>query len=529
MANPALVQFNQADTPSYITAMAMSATGEALAFGDADGTVALWAAGDEVAFSRGTSEIELPDHSEPPKLVDWRYDTPLNLIGMPYYTAPLLSQIPIEDWITPHTPLYRSAPPIDPLILANIRMVDRVGYAPNPRTTLRNQALPAVAKGKKGNRRLDVPHFVSQKDRRGREQSVESTPGAEGDDATRVPQHFRRVEIQYSKFGVEDFDFAFYNKTPFSGLETHIINSYTNALLQALHYLLPMRRYAESHTRIACTKENCLLCELGFLCRMLEDAKGVNCQASNFSRAFTASTQAAALGLMDFDEISPRESYVSLIQTFNRFIIETTSAEADAFGPSLPLFRDAPLTHPPSDTLPPSPITQLFGLATRTVSSCFHCHARTVRDSASTVLDLIYPRKALGPDVSLATSRLIASDFTTVIAASIARETTTKTVCATCRQPTHLRVRRSLVPDLENEVMPALLAINAGVHTSEHVALWMDGSAGERFVKERIGLAKEGDSVLVTDETGREVVERERKVIYELKARRPLWSGMTLS
>jgi PAB-dependent poly(A)-specific ribonuclease subunit 2 len=28
------------------------------------------------------------------------------------------------------------------------------------------------------------------------------------------------------------------------------------------------------------------MCELGFLFRMLEDAKGINCQATNFYKAF---------------------------------------------------------------------------------------------------------------------------------------------------------------------------------------------------------------------------------------------------
>jgi PAB-dependent poly(A)-specific ribonuclease subunit 2 len=116
----------------------------------------------------------------------------------------------------------------------------------------------------------------------------------------RVPRQYQRVEIEYSKFGVEDFDFAFvtcfiprspshnwrrfYNKTPFSGLETHILNSYTNSLVQAMHYVLPLRRVAKSHITTQCSREYCLLCELGFVMRMLEDAKGINCQATNFCK-----------------------------------------------------------------------------------------------------------------------------------------------------------------------------------------------------------------------------------------------------
>lgn len=85
--------------------------------------------------------------------------------------------------------------------------------------------------------------------------------------------------------------YSFYNKTEYSGLESHITNSYTNSLIQTLHYSLPIRRLAESHILTNCNREHCFLCELGFAMKMLTDARGVNCQASNFCKTVGALAQ----------------------------------------------------------------------------------------------------------------------------------------------------------------------------------------------------------------------------------------------
>jgi len=196
-------------------------------------------------------------------------------------------------------------------------------------------------------------------------------------------------------------DVSFYNHTDFSGLETDILNSYTNALLQALHYTSPIRAVAKAHICVDCTKEHCLLCEAGFLFRMLEDAKGVNCQASNFSRAFSATPQASALGLMDDKERST-SPYGSLIQSFNRWLMSTFSAEAVVDGESFDIRRSS-LEN--LSLAAPSAIEQVLGIETTTTNTCMNCGYVATRNTTLNTVDLSYPKKVSRIFVSALTLR----------------------------------------------------------------------------------------------------------------------------
>ena len=79
----------------------------------------------------------------------------------------------------------------------------------------------------------------------------------------------------------------YYNKTKYSGLETHIANSYANPLLQLYKFTPMLRNLALHHTASSCLFETCLLCEMGFLFDMLEKASGQNCQATNLLKTFS--------------------------------------------------------------------------------------------------------------------------------------------------------------------------------------------------------------------------------------------------
>jgi PAB-dependent poly(A)-specific ribonuclease subunit 2 len=110
--------------------------------------------------------------------------------------------------------------------------VDFVGYVANP--FFRRGAPRAEAAAQ-----LAALRNVRQKRRGDRPSSADSTlarlaaSGQEGG-ARRLPKGYRYVEIKQSaaKLKFEEFDFSYYNRTRFAGLENDMANSYCNALLQ---------------------------------------------------------------------------------------------------------------------------------------------------------------------------------------------------------------------------------------------------------------------------------------------------------
>lgn len=202
--------------------MTIAPTGEGLAFADAEGLLHIWAtpspSEEEPHFARFDNPIEMPDTPEPVKPVNWTADTPLSMIGMPFYESQLLSVIPWEQYSSKYSPFGQPPRPIDPTVLSTMKTVDFVGYAVNPRGNKRNVATLQGVKAKDAKRKMDVPLFRSEKERERssrRRQRKKSEPllqdtdtDGEEADAQAMPKYYRKVEIKYSRFGVEDFDFA---------------------------------------------------------------------------------------------------------------------------------------------------------------------------------------------------------------------------------------------------------------------------------------------------------------------------------
>lgn len=143
-------------------------------------------------------------------------DRPLNTVGMPYYKENLLSSWPS------HIVFEVGAPPpkIDASILGNLTRTEMGFFAKNPRTKRRNQA-ESRRQSDRITDSLSAPKFLSEQSRviqphnsdtdSKTAETMESLTDLHLEDITRkeVPSMYGNVEIKYSKFGVDDFDFAY--------------------------------------------------------------------------------------------------------------------------------------------------------------------------------------------------------------------------------------------------------------------------------------------------------------------------------
>ena len=136
---------------------------------------------------------------------------------MPYYHEKLLSAWPSDHVFE----VGRIPSKIDADILKSM-LPTSIGYrAPNPRKTLRNQADRTKVVDSNGTT-VTAPRFLSEKSREAEsDQSNGKSNGRRISDAVEafanatlagstsadVPIEYRNVEIKYSKFGVQDFDF----------------------------------------------------------------------------------------------------------------------------------------------------------------------------------------------------------------------------------------------------------------------------------------------------------------------------------
>ncbi|MCJ1423563.1 poly(A)-specific ribonuclease [Sticta canariensis] len=327
LMNPNTTNIHQARLSTYMLSLTLAPSGDAWALTDQENTVHLWGSRKKMQFSNYRNPTEFADEPSPLPSISLNSDVPLSSIGMPHYREKLLSAWP-DDHIYE---VGRLPAKIDPGVMKSMLPAPIGHCATNPRKKLRNEA--DVTRLLPSNEiTMVAPKFLSQKalnpvnddnEERKTSDTVEAFVDVVLASSTKaeVPVMYRNVEIKYSKFGVDDFDFQYYNKTHYSGLETHITNSYLNPLLQLFKFTPMIRNLALHHTASNCTSEGCLLCEMGFLFDMLEKADGLSCQATNFLKAFGVIPEAARLGMLE-DNLPSSSSLERKIQIANRFLLE---------------------------------------------------------------------------------------------------------------------------------------------------------------------------------------------------------------
>ncbi|KAI9743044.1 MAG: poly(A)-specific ribonuclease [Claussenomyces sp. TS43310] len=439
----------QANVTSYLTAIEIAPSGEALAFADAECKVHLWGSPSRIRFAELSQPVELADVEAPVPELDWSQDTPLSTVGMPYYREQLLSAWPS------HMIFEIGAPPVklDTQFLASLMVMDGVQCTANPKIARRNQVLNTRLVDKTSS--IQAPKFLSEKARESANTPNQASMDRRISDVAdalgaaellslkaEVPVMYRNVEIKYSKFGVDDFDFGFYNKTRYSGLEIHISNSYANPLLQVLHFTPLVRNLALQHAATGCVNSLCLLCEMGFLFDMLEKAEGSICQATNLLKTFSNHPQAGPLGLLEED--NPGTSLTVMLQGLNRFLLDKLAQDYRSMPPHSLAFD------------------QLLATSATTMIRCMNCRSEHSRPGTTFVNELVYSipkntsRGTRGPKVS----------FSQILKSSVERDSTSRGWCSRCQRYQSLATRKTV------HGIPAVLILNAAISSPEAKILW---------------------------------------------------------
>lgn len=398
---------------SMVNSFAVSSSGNKMAIGDSTGLVNISSCGGAPTINFHSQPIT---KASPVYSAALNENEPLSSIGMPYYNAKLLS----AQWFGKQTHFpgnYSNSIPVE--ILDQVRYTDYVGFAPNllKGKRFRNQVEDLPLK----NGEVDETKFRSniERDFAGKLRLDNEGPRNSNDSLiTQYPSHYHYQKIHYSKFGVEDFDFSQFNSTEYSGLENNIKNSYCNALLQTyIHGFKEgaLKSLAFSHLKSLnagsfCKKEFCLLCEFGFLCRMAEDSKGSNCQATNFFRALNNTRQVFALGLLEPTVITPTTSLNLLVQNMDRFLLDSFSTE---FG------KD-------SKAKDSNTFQNLCGLKALTVTTCSTCKLSATKSHDTFSIDFHYKAVAEGKKAP--------KSFLDLVRHSLRKEITTKAWCDNCKK-----------------------------------------------------------------------------------------------
>ncbi len=336
-----------------LTGLDVSSSGEVMMVADSLGFLHQWADREHPRLNSFPKTLEQPTVlRQLPNVLPDDEHVPLSLFdtGVPGLRAGknLLSTWPENMFFLQPQPV----PPIPPLYLQNVQPArdgDSIMYSHVPRAPglLRYQhPFPDPVRffdpkllQRDGD---DMEPYSPVRSNSGKT-GIPLTPLAGGGNASssspgpavpKPPGLYQEKTISYTKLGVSGFDFEFYNRTPFSGLENTLSNSYVNGAVQMLFYMPQVRSALMSHL---CSREYCLSCELGLLFKMLERSAGTVCQASNLLRALEHMPRARQLDLVGHDDayFLDRRRGIALIERFVQFAMEQIKSEREPDDPDV--------------------------------------------------------------------------------------------------------------------------------------------------------------------------------------------------
>ncbi|KAF2485463.1 ubiquitin carboxyl-terminal hydrolase-domain-containing protein [Neohortaea acidophila] len=445
---------------AQLTGLELMPSGKGFAMADSHCQITLWGSPAKLQFTEFTQPIEMPDAAAPVKNMDWSPDVALNLIGMPFYREALLS-----GWSNGLVHEV-GAPPskMDGSMFTGMRKFEHGLVGPNLHHGRRYEVTDTRSLLKDPNS-IPAPKFLSEQkkdedghyeiERRFSEDIGKTLKGLTLQDSP--PLYYQRQKMAYSRFGVDDFDFRYFNHTPYSGLEIHIVNSYANPLLQVFRFANVIRNLALQHTAMDCRLEHCMLCETGFVVDMLEKAHGLICQATNFFKALSKQPNAAALAFLE--EHTLGTPMTVMIQNLTRFLL-----------PALEENSRRVSGHP-------GEVQLALGTFGRAYSTCTACLYEDAKQEVWFSQDLVYPK---GPKH---TQRAVRPYFSRLLKDSVERYDQHRGWCMRCQSYKAIRSRRALMRT------PDVLMINAAIHTNDARHLW----ATPGFLPKEIGIIVHDD------------------------------------
>ncbi|KAK6455616.1 ubiquitin carboxyl-terminal hydrolase-domain-containing protein [Scheffersomyces xylosifermentans] len=355
----------------YLANLEVSENGDFLCFNDSYSFMHLWSLNNS-GTSSSKDFVNFPSSIEQPDVIMPSNDhigvddmVPLSAVGMPYYKDLLLSNFASDLRFTKE--LARLPDKIDD----DLRMEGeaQVGFFPYDKVKYGPANIykkyQSLKERSATNSNVSVPKFISERGN-ALSKTVSNTfqnlarkdnndifqykvqpasaPSSSGSNSSiavnrnKIPNCYTILQIQYSKFGVKDFDFSYYNRTDglYCGLENHTDNSYVNSLLQlykfqpVFHNLLLgnlLHEWLPSDFETIMTKKNpqgsSILNELGYLYDMMNKARDKNVNIVNFSQVLNQNKTAQGQNLINKNEGQNLNSQMlrNLIISFNKFLI----------------------------------------------------------------------------------------------------------------------------------------------------------------------------------------------------------------